>query len=139
MDVWNGRGDLFKYYNQFMFSSPAYILFGIGMQQIFEKVAPYAPVADVPHMGLQEVWVAWGLVGLVLFIVMLWRIIKISGQHTREKRQFYQYMPLAVTLVFTMAGQLLTSSRALMALTISYICLCIKKPAAGSEKDMETE
>lgn len=132
-DVLNGRGDLFKYYNEFLFSSPLYFLFGIGMQQIFEKVAPYSPVAGVPHMGLQEVWIAWGLVGLVLFIVMLWRVVTISRQFSEGKRQMYQFMPLVLTLVFTMSGQFLTSSRALMALTISYVCLCVKEATPNNE------
>ena len=38
-DVWNGRGNLLKYYNQFLLSSPMYLLFGIGMQNIFDKVS----------------------------------------------------------------------------------------------------
>lgn len=132
-DVWNGRGGLLKYYNEFLFSSPMYFLFGIGMQQIFEKVAPYSPVAGVPHMGLQEVWVAWGLVGLALFLIMLWRLIKVSKRYAQGKRQIYQFMPLALTLVFTMSGQFLTSSRALLALSISYICLCVKRSLPEDE------
>lgn len=136
-DVLNGRGALLKYYNEFLFSSPMYFLFGIGMQQMYEKVAPYSPVADVPHMGLQEVWIAWGLVGLTLFLVMLWRVVRLSRQYSAGKRHLYQFMPFALILVFTMTGQLLTSSRALMALTLAYVCLCIKKKGSNSEEDTE--
>lgn len=136
-DVWNGRGDLFKYYTEFLFLSPLNWLFGIGMQQIYEKVVLYVPVAGVPHMGLQEVWVAWGLVGLGMFIIMLWRIIKVSRLYTGGKRHLYQYMPLVLTLVFTMSGQLLTSSRALMALTFAYICLCVKKDSTDNDEKTE--
>lgn len=138
-DVWNGRGGLLKYYHAFLLSSPKYLLFGAGMQSIFEKVSPYFPVLDVPHMGLQEVWVAWGLVGLALFLYMLWRLIVVSKQYAQDKRQVYQFMPLALTLIFTMSGQFLTSSRALMALTISYICLCVKKSDTGKEEKLEDD
>ena len=130
-DRWNGRGSLFKGYNQFLFSSPWHILFGIGMQHIFEKVSPYSPVIDVPHMGLQEVCVAWGVVGLVLFLITLWRIVATSKIYAGGKRQIYQFMPLGLTLVFTMSGQLLTSSRALIALIFAYVCLCVKKVSVG--------
>lgn len=126
-DVWNGRGGLLKNYTQFLVSSPRYLLFGIGMQQIFAKVSPYYPVLDVPHNGLQEVWVAWGVVGVVLFLAVLWRIVRTSKRSAGGRRQLYQFMPLVLTLVFTMSGQLLTSSRVLIALTMSYICLSIKK------------
>lgn len=123
-DIWNGRGGLMYYYNQFLLSSPMYLLFGIGMQNIFQKVALRIPVQLSPHNGIQEVWVAWGLVGVVLVVYMIWKIIRTSKLYSSGKRRFYQFMPLILTLVFTMSGQFLTSSRTLMALIISYICLC---------------
>lgn len=128
-DVLNGRGSLMRHYSEFLFSSPKYLLFGIGMQNIYEKVSPFYPVHDVPHMGLQEVCVAWGLVGVVMMVIAWWRIVRTSKRYAGGKRQIYQYMPLVLILVFTMTGQLLTSSRALMALTFAYICLCIEKKA----------
>lgn len=124
-DVSNGRTSLFLYYGQFILSSPAYFLCGIGMQHIFEKVSPYYPVHDVPHMGLQEVWVAWGLVGVAMFLVLFWKIVTTSKWYSQGKRRLYQFMPFGLTLVFTMSGQLLTSSRTLMALIFAYVCLCI--------------
>ena len=138
-DVWNGRGGLFKYYNQFLFSSPWYALFGIGMQHIFEKVSSRFPVASVPHMGFQEVWVAWGVVGVIMLCIVLWRMIANSKRYSGKKRQLYQFMPLALTLVFTMSGQLLTSSRALMALSFAYICLCITPPNSIVEQKKAVE
>ena len=131
-DGWNGRGNLLKYYNQFLLSSPAYFLFGVGMQNIWEKVSLSYPVLDVPHMGLQEVWVAWGIVGVIMLGILLWRMIATSKRYADGKRQLYKFMPLVLTLVFTMSGQLLTSSRALMALSFAYICLCVKKSGLKS-------
>ena len=130
-DVSGGRNSLFLYYGQFILSSPAIFLGGIGMQHIFEKVSPYYAVHDVPHMGLQEVWVAWGLVGVLMIMLLFWKIICTSRQYAQGRRQAYQFMPLGLTLVFTTSGQLLTSSRALMALTFSYVCLCV---ATNSQK-----
>jgi hypothetical protein len=124
-DFSNGRTNLLLYYGKFMLSSVAYFFTGIGMQNIFEKVSPYYPVHDVPHMGMQEVWVAWGLVGVVMVVILLWRIVTGSRQYAQGKRRAYQFMPLGLTLVFTTSGQFLTSSRALMALIIAYACLCI--------------
>lgn len=126
-DGWNGRDHLLRYYNKFLFSSPAYFLFGIGMQQILEKVSPSQPVMDVPHLGVQEICVAWGIVGVVMMVIVIWQIITASKRYTGSRRPLYQFMPLMLTLVFTMSGQFITSSRALMALTFAYICLCVKK------------
>lgn len=124
-DISNGRTSLLLYYGQFLLSSPAYFLGGIGMQHIFEKVSPYYPVHDVPHMGIQEVWVAWGLVGVVMIMILIFKIVTASRQFSQGKRRAYQFLPLGLTLVFTMSGQLLTSSRTLMALLFAYVCLCI--------------
>jgi hypothetical protein len=132
-DVSNGRTNLLLYYGKFMLSSAAYFFAGIGMQNIFEKVSPYFPVHDVPHMGMQEVWVAWGLVGVVMVLILLWRIVTGSKQYAQGKRKVYQFMPLALTLVFTTSGQFLTSSRALMALSISYVCMCISNDHGAYE------
>lgn len=141
-DVSNGRTILFLYYGQFILSSPAYFFGGIGMQNIFDKVSPYYPVHDVPHMGLQEVWVAWGIVGVVMILFLFWKIIAVSGQYACGKRQVYQFAPFLLTLIFTTSGQLLTSSRALMALSIAYVCLCVRNddqhPIVSSE-DLEVE
>lgn len=131
-DVWNGRGALLKYYGQFMVSSVKYFMFGIGMQEIYKKVVPYFPVHDVPHMGLQEVWVAWGIVGVITILFVFWKIILISKHYAKGKRQIYQFVPLVLIIIYTSSGQLLTSSRALMALIIAFICLSV-----GKNKDTE--
>lgn len=125
-DVSGGRTSLFLYYGQFLLSSPAYFLGGIGMQQIFEKVSPYFPVHDVPHMGIQEVWVVWGCVGIVMLVMLFAKIVTVSKQYAHGRRKLYQFMPFFLTLIYTSSGQLLTSSRALMALIVSYVCLCIR-------------
>lgn len=124
-DVSGGRNSLFKYYSQFLLSSPAYFFGGIGMQHIFEKVSPYFAVHDVPHMGMQEVWVAWGIVGVCMMLVLFWKMLTTSRQYSEGRRRVYQFMPLMLTMIFTTSGQLLTSSRALMAMTFAYVCLCI--------------
>ena len=138
-DVSGGRTSLFLYYGQFLLSSPAYFLGGIGMQHIFEKVSPYFAVHDVPHMGLQEVWVAWGIVGVFMIILLFWKIVTTSLWYSQGKRRAYQFMPLCLTLVFTMSGQLLTSSRTLMALIFAYVCLCISNdsPKENAEDLLE--
>lgn len=137
-DHWNGRDSLLRYYSQFLLSSPMYFLFGVGMQGIFEKVSPYYPVHDVPHLGIQEVWIAWGFVGVVMMLVLICGVVMVSRKNAGGKRTIYQFMPLILVLVFTTSGQLLTSSRALMAFSISFVCLSIKrkeKLESGREAD----
>ena len=124
-DIWNGRGNLFRKYMEFVFLSPAYLLFGIGMQGIVEKVSPIIWVDQVPHNGLQEALVVWGIPGVIAVLMWVGMIVKLSKLYSGRKREFYQYVPLLLTLVFVMSVQLLTESRTLLALSFSYICLCI--------------
>lgn len=124
-DVWNGRGSLMTQYMRFVFMEPKNLLFGIGMQGIYEKVSPIVWVHDVPHNGLQEVLVAWGIPGVLAVLSCLMLICVLSRVCSQGKRSFYQFMPFLLTLVFTMSGQLLTSPRALLSLSFAYICACI--------------
>lgn len=133
-DVWGGRSELFRYYGQFLFSSWEYALFGIGMQDIFGKVAPYSPVMNVPHNGIQEIWLAWGVVGVVMMAIVIWKIVTTSRLYADGERHLYQFVPLAMTLLFTMSGQLITSGRTLMTLLFAYICLCVAKKAEPTGK-----
>lgn len=124
-DVWNGRTDLFAKYTKFVFSSPTRLLFGIGIQGIIEKVSKVIWVNQVPHNGLQEALVVWGIPGVVAVLAWLGMIVRFSMAHSGRKRDFYQFVPLLLTLVFIMSVQLLTESRTLLALSFSYICLCV--------------
>lgn len=124
-DVWNGRGNLLTKYMEFIFSSPAHLLFGIGMQGVVEKVSPIIWVNQMPHNGLQEAVVVWGIPGGIAVLMWLGMIVRLSMVYSGRKRDFYQYVPLLLTLVFMMSVQFLTESRTLLALSFSYICLCI--------------
>lgn len=131
-DIWNGRDSLFAKYMEFVFSSPINLLFGIGMQGIVEKVSPAIGVAQLPHNGLQEALVVWGIPGFISVLTWFGMIIRLSMIYSGSKRDFYQFAPFLLTLVFVMSVQLLTESKTILALSFSYICLCIssnmKKP-----------
>lgn len=134
-DVWNGRGTLFTKYLEFSFSSPTYLLFGVGLQEIVEKVSPIVWVNQVPHNGLQEALVAWGIPGVIALLMWLGMIIRFSMVYSDQKRDFYQFVPLLLTLVFAMSVQLLTESRNIIALSFSYICLCISNTVDKQDTD----
>ena len=95
------------------------------MQGIVEKVSQVVWVDQVPHNGLQEALVIWGIPGIVAVLMWLGMIVRFSMAHSGFKRDFYQFTPLLLTLVFAMSVQLLTESRILLALSFSYVCLCI--------------
>lgn len=122
-DITNGRTELLSFYNEHIFSSPKYTLFGIGMQDVFEKISElYSTTINVPHNGYIEIMVVWGLPGLMLFVWLIGCIIKKNVEKIIIRKKI-QYAPLIFTLVFAMAGQLLTSEIKLLFLAFSYLCL----------------
>jgi hypothetical protein len=125
-DILNGRDTLITFYNKHIFSSLPYFLFGIGLQDFQGKLsAIYGGTVQVCHNGLQEVWVAWGIVGVVFFVWAIFAMIRQSKLYSRKKMS-YQYIPLGFMLLSTSAGQLIRSELALLSLTLIYVCLCMK-------------
>ena len=124
-DVWNGRGNLFTKYMEYVLSSPTNLLFGTGLQGVLEKVSPVIWVDQLPHNGLVEVVVVWGIPGIIVVLTWFTMIVRMSTVYSRCKREIYQFAPFLLTLVFMMSVQLLTESRIMLALSFSYICLCM--------------
>lgn len=126
-DVLNGRDDLLVFYSKHIFSAPLYMLFGIGLQDFQEKLIDiYGGYVQVCHNGPQEVWVVWGIVGVVLFFGMILTMISESKRFLKKK-PLYQYMPLFLMLLYSLSGQLIRSGSGLLALILIYVCLCIPK------------
>ena len=98
-DLSNNRIDLFVFYNQHIFSTAEYCLFGIGLQNFGEKLIQlYNPDIEVCHNGFQEVWVAWGLPGLVMVLWWLQQLVAESRRWCLTKR-YFSYLPLILILL----------------------------------------
>lgn len=86
-DLLGGRDKLFVFYNEHIFSSIDRFFFGIGLQDFQGKILAIHNVEiNVPHNGIQEIWVAWGLIGTVLFIFMLLSLVKIAKKTPTQTR-----------------------------------------------------
>lgn len=120
-DLLNGRDTLFSFYNEHIFSSVEYLLFGIGIQDFAEKFdALYDNNYNVAHNGTQEIVICWGIVGLVLFVYFL---IKIIESKNSGKRKLCDFLPLLLILIYVQSGQLITNGMALLAFSLAYTAL----------------
>ena len=125
-DLFGGRDKLFLFYNEHIFSSVGYFLFGIGLQDFQGKISSIHNIdINVAHNGIQEIWVVWGVVGVVLFILMLINIIKDAKKY-ESNPEIRQFCLLDFTFN-SMAGQLIRSEITLWSLVMIYICLSIKE------------
>lgn len=138
-DISNGRLDLLAFYNEHIFSEPKYLFFGIGLQDIGGKIRTlYRSVGlNVPHNGIQETVVCWGLPGLAFVGVYLGTMIYTSKRMNEESRHsLFSFMPFILVLVKAQSGQMITSSDILLGLSYSYLSLCWNPLHAGNGHDV---
>lgn len=71
-DKTGGRDDLLKIYNQVIVSSPRQLLIGCGIQNYHEK----NNISLAAHNALQEIVVAWGIIGFCAMLLLIINFIK---------------------------------------------------------------
>ena len=125
-DITNGRAFLMEFYHNHIFSSFEYCFWGIGLQGYGTKIVEiYGRNIGVCHNGIQEIWVTWGFVGILLFILMILAMIWTSRKYSYN-RNVFAYIPLCALFFSSMAGQLLSSGTYMLALTFVYIVMCLR-------------
>lgn len=123
-DLTTGRLDLMKQYHAFIVSEWKNAFFGVGLQDFSEKVVSRYMVAwNVPHNGIQELLMAWGIPGLVMFCALLYMMLWRSG-HFCRKQGLINYIPLLILIAKAQAGQLLASAYTMLAFSFAYLSLC---------------
>ena len=125
-DVSNGRNDLLSFYNWVIFEHPRNTFFGLGMQNVSDKVFEwYDYMINVPHNGPQQLVVVWGVMGLILFAWFIIALIKSARQ--RNKFDFISFIPLFFVLINVMSGQLITAGHVLLSFSVVFIIMSKKK------------
>ena len=123
-DITTGRDTLFVDYHNFIVNNPIVMLFGIGLQDYGNRLIQYYEVStNGPHNSLQEIIIAWGVFGLILFAVQLFSMCIVSKKKN-PNQSLLNYIPLIIILFKGIAGQTLTSSYTMLALAFAYLSLC---------------
>lgn len=123
-DLTTGRLDLMELYHEFLMSNGKVLFYGIGLHDFGIKVTEGFRVADnVPHNAIQELIIAWGIPGALLFVVFMLVTLRRSKQINRGQK-LINFIPLLIILIKIQAGQMLTSSYTMLALSLAYLSLC---------------
>ena len=125
-DVTGGRAELLVWYFDYLFAEPSHILFGTGMQDIFSKVTGYlgSSPLDIPHNGIQELLVVWGLPGIILLGVFIFNLVATASR--ANKISFPMFIPVIVWFVMGMSGQWITSGKDMLFMSWFYVVFCTK-------------
>lgn len=122
-DITSGRSGLLDIYDEHIYSSWKYTLFGIGLMDVATKMNQlYGLVTVVPHNGFQELIVVWGYPGLCVFISMFICMIHFSSKNVK-KFTIANFTPFIFIIVTSLAGQLITSGFKLLMLSFAYIIM----------------
>lgn len=124
-DITSSRGLLMRLYHEMIISDIGVLFFGIGMHNYSPLLMEHYRIAEhVPHNAIQEIIIAWGLPGIALFLLLGITMIQRS-RHSCSKQCLYNYIPVIIILAKSMAGQLLTSSYTILALSYAYLSMCV--------------
>lgn len=138
-DISGGRFDLIKFYNTHLMSEYKYIFFGIGIQNMLYKIFTIYNITNigVPHNGIQEILVVWGIPGIALFISYIYCLIKSSLDEVKKHR-LANFIPLLLTLLYVQSGQFVRSGIVMMSFAFSYAALCTNFLEETNENVEET-
>ena len=122
-DVTTGRDVLMRDYHNYIMNNIDVMFFGVGLNEFGKKVLDIRNISfNVPHNGIQEIIIAWGLPGFFMMISMLLLMIFESKRYEKQKT-LLNYIPLIIILLKSMAGQVLTSGYTMLALSFIYLSL----------------
>ncbi len=123
VDISSGRNDLLNAYDKFLYAHPDILLWGMGLLDIGQKVTTqYSVAANVPHNGIQEMVVIWGILGLLMFLFMLGFMLW-KGKKAAGKQRLLNYIPLILLVAKIQVGQMLTSYYTMLAFAFCYLSL----------------
>ena len=122
-DITTGRDGLMVAYHEYIISDPKVLAFGIGLNNYAKELVTVQHVAvNVPHNGVQELIIAWGVPGVLLFV---WLFAVMIGYSRADgiKQRLLNYIQLIIILVKMQAGQMLCSPYTLIALSYAYLSM----------------
>lgn len=124
-DISNGRVGLFMQYGKYIMSSLLTLFWGTGIAKNCNLVEEYFMTSNmqVPHNGVQEVLVIWGIPGLIIFVVFLGSLI-LNAKKQLNNPTLLNYIPLIMILFKVQAGQLATSYPTILMFSLAYLSLC---------------
>ena len=123
-DITTGRDELMVRYHDFIVENPRVMLFGIGLQDFGHSLLERFRVAEgVPHNSIQELIIAWGVPGLLLFAALFVSMSYESLRHNR-RQSLLNWIPLIIILAKGIVGQMLNSSYTMLAFSYAYLSLC---------------
>lgn len=135
-DITSSRSLLLRLYHELITSDMRILLWGIGRHNYsYLLMEQYRVAENVPHNAIQEIIIAWGLPGIVLFLLLGIAMIRRS-RHFCKNQRLLNYIPIIIIIAKSMVGQLLTSDYTILALSYAYLSMCVDLKLKKSNHSM---
>ena len=125
-DLTTGRIDVANEYLGFMFKDFSRVILGMGLQNITIK----SGFVHVPHNAILEIFVCFGISGMIMFSVFFVNLIKMNKEYRKnnnlEKSNFINYLPIIVYVVFIQSLQFMRINYIYAMIAIVFACLMLK-------------
>ena len=121
-DLSSGRMTLFLKYNDYLLSRPEIMMFGIGLTNFPVRISLMTNFFNVPHNGIQEIILAWGIIGLAIFLAFC-ACFLIKEKKIWGRKTLINYIPFILWFAKIQAGQMVTSDYTM--LLLAYCCLSV--------------
>lgn len=119
-DITGGRTTIMGEYFDAFFEDPSNLLFGVGLQDYFEKYGLEAAA----HNSLQEILVTWGFVGLFFVLVLFFVILKMV-KYKNPQVKLIQYAPFLIYILLTQSAQGFSDRAGLLRLMVTYSVMMV--------------
>lgn len=118
---------IFDNYNRFLIQNPNRFFFGLGFQDLFEKVNYYSSFrfTNVPHNVFQEVFVCWGIVGLIAVFIFIYLIIKKAMHNRPVKINLLSLIPFIAFFTSLQASRLFRMNSRVFLLYLIYATVVV--------------
>ncbi len=118
MAIAGGRTVIFKEYNRYLMSHPLQLIFGVGAVHYHDVINE---ITSATHNGTQQIVIAYGLIGLIAFVIMAIKCFKTNYR----KGYFVCTITFFIALFYVQTGQLLNPYQNLYSFLISFVAMRI--------------
>ncbi len=136
-DITTGRTDVIFEYLNYMTNSTREFFIGIGLQNVTNKTS----IIRVPHNAILEIFVCFGLIGLIAYAAFFTALIRSAVRYNKkakEKNIFVNFIPFIVFIVFIQSLQFLRINYIYASIATVYACMLLtqKNKKTSSETEL---
>lgn len=120
------RTNIIQIYNRIIFNNFDIFFFGVGMQDLLSKAQVYDPsLLNTPHNAIQDLFMVWGLFGLIFSILLILYIIRRAKKITSPGAYRINYITLMIYIIMIQASRFIRMKEQLFLLIVIYATLII--------------